>query len=75
VLPTIAVPTLLVHAARDLIVPVAHAGYMADHIPRAELVTLDSDVHLICVSDVIDELTDAVEGFLRRVVYEAAPTS
>ena len=70
VLPDIHVPTLVVHAerrrgrARRRI-----ARYIADHVRGAEFVGLDSDVHLICVSDVIDELTDAIESFIRRLVH------
>ena len=69
VLPDIEVPTLVVHAERDLIVPVSFARYIADRVRGAEFVGLDSDVHLICVSDVIDELTDAIESFICRIVH------
>jgi pimeloyl-ACP methyl ester carboxylesterase len=67
VLPDIHVPTLVIHAERDLLVPVAQGRYVADHIPGAEFVALDSDVHLICVSDVIDEVAQHVRSFLGRV--------
>jgi pimeloyl-ACP methyl ester carboxylesterase len=66
-LPSLDVPTLVVHPERDLIVPVAQARYLAERIPGAELVTLDSDVHLICVSDVLDELADHVHAFIGRL--------
>lgn len=69
VLPDIDVPTLVVHAIDDMITPVAQARYIADHVPGAEFVGLDSNVHLICVSDVIDELTDAIESFIKRIVH------
>jgi pimeloyl-ACP methyl ester carboxylesterase len=69
VLPDIKVPMLVVHANDDVIVPVANARYVADHVRGAEFVGLDSNVHLICVSDVIDELTDAIESFIRRIVH------
>ncbi len=67
ILSDIRVPTLVVHAERDLLVPVEQGRYLAEHIPGAEFVTLDSDVHLICVSDVIDELAEHVHSFLGRV--------
>jgi pimeloyl-ACP methyl ester carboxylesterase len=35
-LPEIAVPTLIMHGTADPIVPVAHARYMAEHIPDNE---------------------------------------
>jgi DNA-binding SARP family transcriptional activator/pimeloyl-ACP methyl ester carboxylesterase len=63
-LPAISVPTIVIHAERDPIVPLAQAQYIADRIPGAAMVALDSDVHLICTSDVIDELADAAQGFI-----------
>lgn len=66
-LPSVQVPTIVIHPERDLIVPLAQAQYLAEGIRGAELVTLDSDVHLICVSDVIDDVADAVERFVDRV--------
>jgi DNA-binding SARP family transcriptional activator/pimeloyl-ACP methyl ester carboxylesterase len=69
VLADIKVPTLVVHANQDVIVPVAQAHYIAEHVRGAEFVGLDSDVHLICVSDAIDELTDAIESFIARLVH------
>jgi DNA-binding SARP family transcriptional activator/pimeloyl-ACP methyl ester carboxylesterase len=69
VLPDIKVPTLVVHANQDVIVPVAHAHHIAEHVRGAEFVGLDSNVHLICVSDVIDQLTDAIESFIGRIVH------
>ncbi len=73
VLPTIDVPTLVVHAERDVVVPVGQARYIADRIPGAELVVLDSDVHLICVSDVVDEITEAIDAFIGRVTGTMEP--
>jgi pimeloyl-ACP methyl ester carboxylesterase len=67
VLPSIRVPTPVLHAERDVLVPVAQARYVADRIAGAEFVPLDSDIHLICVSDVIDEVADHVEGFIERL--------
>ncbi|MBK5308190.1 MAG: alpha/beta fold hydrolase, partial [Frankiaceae bacterium] len=66
-LADIRVPTLVVHAERDLLVPLAQGRYVAEHIPGAEFVTLDSDIHLICVSDVLDELAAHIRSFLDRL--------
>src|SRR5215212_6187778 len=38
VLPTIAVPTLVVHRRDDALMPVDHGRYLADHIPGARFV-------------------------------------
>src|SRR6202035_3609141 len=56
ILPQIEVPMLVAHAERDLMVPVAMGRYVADHVSGAEFLALDSDIHLICVSDVLDQL-------------------
>jgi len=68
VLADIHVPTLVIHAERDLLVPVAQGRYVAEHIAGAEFVTLNSDVHLICVSDVLAEVSALVRDFLGRVI-------
>jgi DNA-binding SARP family transcriptional activator/pimeloyl-ACP methyl ester carboxylesterase len=70
-LATISAPTLVLHPERDMIAPVEWGRFMADHIPGAEFVGLDSDVDLICVSDVIDVMAEEVGSFIRRVVLDA----
>jgi pimeloyl-ACP methyl ester carboxylesterase len=67
-LPTIRAPTLILHAARDLNVPIEAARSCRDLIPDAHLIELDSDIHLIWLSDVIDEITAAIESFVVRAV-------
>ena len=74
-LPAIDVPTLVTHAERDVLVPLAQGRYIADRIDGAEFVVLDSDIHLICVSDVLDELADAMTMFLERVATPRRQTS
>lgn len=70
-LPEVRVPTLVVHAERDQLVPVAMGRYVADHIAGAEFVALDSDIHLICVSDVLDELAAHMRRFVDRLAAPA----
>ncbi|OMC31468.1 cyclase [Mycobacterium colombiense] len=45
ILPTLTMPTLVVHAARDPGVPVQAGRYLADHIPGARMVELDGTDH------------------------------
>jgi DNA-binding SARP family transcriptional activator/pimeloyl-ACP methyl ester carboxylesterase len=68
VVSTIECPTLILHAARDLNVPVEAARLCRDLIRGAELVELDSDIHLIWLSDVIDEVTANIERFVERSI-------
>jgi len=70
-LSTIKVPTLVLHPERDLIAPVAWGRFLADRIPNAQFVGLDSDVDLICVSDVINDMADEIDAFIRRMVQAA----
>ncbi|HEX9683438.1 MAG TPA: alpha/beta fold hydrolase [Acidimicrobiales bacterium] len=66
-LPTIGAPTLVLHPERDIIAPVEWGRFVADRIPGAEFVPLDSDVDLICVSDVIEEMAQHIAGFIHRL--------
>jgi pimeloyl-ACP methyl ester carboxylesterase len=46
VLPTIAVPTLVIHASEDPVVPVQSGRYLADHIPGARYLEVKGADHL-----------------------------
>ncbi len=72
VLPTIRVPTLVLHRIGDLDVNVEEGRWIASQIPGAKYVELPGDEHLIWAGDV-DELVDEVEEFLTgsRPVQEA----
>ncbi|HUF87192.1 MAG TPA: alpha/beta fold hydrolase, partial [Thermohalobaculum sp.] len=63
VLPTIRVPTLIVHAVGDLSCPIGFARYLAEHIPGAMLVEIDSGDHLPWL-DGSEEILRAIEDFL-----------
>lgn len=63
VLPSVAVPTLVVHRKDDRIVPVGQGRYLAGHIPDARLVELEGEDHLPWIGDQ-DALLDEVEEFL-----------
>jgi class 3 adenylate cyclase len=45
VLPLVKTPTLVVHNAGDVFVPVGHGRYLAEHIPGARLLERDSADH------------------------------
>ena len=46
VLPTVSVPTLVLHSERDRATPVGGGRYYAEHIPGARFVGHDSDDHI-----------------------------
>jgi pimeloyl-ACP methyl ester carboxylesterase len=63
VLPTIAVPTLVIHRSEDTLVPVEHGRFMAERIPGAKYVELPGTDHLWWFGDQ-DDIVDEVEEFL-----------
>ena len=62
ILPTIAAPTLVIHA-RDEVVPVQEGQYLADHIPGARLVEVDGTDHVPWLTDP-DRFINEMEEFL-----------
>jgi pimeloyl-ACP methyl ester carboxylesterase len=64
-LPTIAVPTLVIHGDADLLVPAANGRFLAERIRGAELVIVPGAGHML-QSDGGDRVRDAVLAFLAR---------
>jgi class 3 adenylate cyclase len=65
VLPSITVPTLLLHRSGDRFVTPAHSGYMAKTIPHARYVPLAGDDHWPWAGDaeaLLDEVQEFVTG-------------
>jgi pimeloyl-ACP methyl ester carboxylesterase len=63
ILPTIRVPTLILHRRDDRLVPVGQGHFLAKEIPGARCVELGGGDHLATVGDQ-DALLDEVEEFL-----------
>jgi class 3 adenylate cyclase len=66
VLPTIGVPTLVVHGQDDPLIPVECSRYMAERIPGALLVELPGVRHLPTVAD-IERVCSEIERFLESI--------
>ena len=66
VLPTISVPTLVLHRTDDRNVKVEEARWIAKQVPGARYVELPGDDHLVWTGDT-DTLLDEVEEFLTGV--------
>ena len=71
ILPTISVPTLVLHREGDRVVPAACGMYLASVIPGARMVTLSGEDHYIGGN--IDPWIEAVEEFVTGAVHRAAP--
>ena len=63
VLPTIRIPTLVLHRTDELVAPVEASRYMAAHIPGAQLVELPGNDHIPWFGD-RQAVVHAVEEFL-----------
>ena len=79
-LPSIRVPTLILHREGDALVPVDVGRYLARNIPGARYVELPGDDHMLQAldQDVLDVLLDEVEEFTtgrrRRAPLGEIPT-
>jgi pimeloyl-ACP methyl ester carboxylesterase len=62
ILPTITVPTLVIHAS-DEVIPVQEGRYIADHIPGARLLEVEGRDHVPWLADP-DRILTEVEEFL-----------
>jgi hypothetical protein len=71
VLPSVRVPTLVLHRRHDVLFPLAGAQYLARKVPGAELHVLEGSDHFVASDP--DQILDAVESFLHGVT--AAPGS
>jgi len=70
ILPTIRVPTLVIHRSGDMCLKVEEGRYVAERIPGAKFVELGGDDHLPFVGDQ-DEILDEIEEFLTGVRHHS----
>jgi pimeloyl-ACP methyl ester carboxylesterase len=64
VLPTVRVPTLVIHRTGDKAVDVEGGRDVARHIPGARFVELPGIDHIFYIGDNANEIADAIEEFL-----------
>jgi len=72
VLPTIRVPSLVIHRTGDLLLKIDEGRFVADCIPGSKFVELPGDDHLPFVGDQ-DAILDEVEEFLTGVRHSLEP--
>jgi class 3 adenylate cyclase len=72
VLPSIRVPTLVMHRRDDPVIDVRHARVLADGIPDAKLVLLDGEASLPLAGDQ-NAVLDEIEQFVTGQVHEREP--
>jgi pimeloyl-ACP methyl ester carboxylesterase len=64
ILPTIAIPTLVMHRTEDALVPVAAGRYLAEHIPGARYAEIPGTDHTVTDSDTQNVIADEIEEFV-----------
>jgi pimeloyl-ACP methyl ester carboxylesterase/DNA-binding winged helix-turn-helix (wHTH) protein len=69
ILPTITVPTLVMHRTGDALVPVAAGRYLAEHIPGAKYLEIPGTDHTVTDIPSEDFIADEIERFLMSAVY------
>jgi class 3 adenylate cyclase len=75
ILPSIHLPTLVLHRVGDKTIPVTAGRYIAEHIPGAKYVELPGDDHLLQAfdQDVLDRLIDEIEEFITGAHHRPEP--
>ena len=71
-LPSLQVPTLVLHRRGDRFVHVEHGRYLATHIPGAKLIELEGDDHIFFVGNA-DIALDQIELFLTGELADRPP--
>ena len=64
IVPTIRVPTLVIHRTEDVTINVEGGRFLAEHIPGARYLELPGKDHLPFVGDNAGEIADAIQEFL-----------
>jgi pimeloyl-ACP methyl ester carboxylesterase len=72
ILPTISVPTLIMHRTDDSLIEVGSSRYMAERIPNSKLVEFPGDDHLWWFGDQ-DAISDEIEEFLTGARHSPEP--
>ncbi len=73
VLPSIRVPTLVLHRRDDSFINIEHSRFMAERIPGAKLVELEGGDNMFSIGD-SDALLGEIEEFLTASVTSASRT-
>ncbi len=72
VLPLIRAPALIIHGTDDRWIPIAHGRYLAERLPNARLIELDTGDH-IPYTDVGLEVAEEIEEFVTGTREAAEP--
>ena len=72
-LPSVRVPTLILHRVGDAMVPVAAGRVLAEHIPAARYLEIPGDDHLVTDNETQDVIADEIEEFMTGARHRLEP--
>jgi class 3 adenylate cyclase len=72
-LPSVRVPTLILHRVGDGVVPVAAGRFLAEHIPGARYLEIPGEDHLVTDNETQDIIADEIEEFIIGVRHRHEP--
>ena len=73
ILPTVKVPTLVMHRAGDGAVPIALGRYLAEHVPGATFSEIPGDDHFVTDAETADFIADKIERLITGVLHRPEP--
>jgi class 3 adenylate cyclase len=73
ILPSIHVPTLILHRQRDALVRVEEGRYLAEHIPEAKYLEIPGEDHTVTDPDTQDVIADEIEEFITGARHRPEP--
>jgi pimeloyl-ACP methyl ester carboxylesterase len=73
ILPSIHVPTLILHRKGDALVPVAAGRYLAEHIPGARYAEIPGIDHTVQDNETQDIIADEIEEFITGARHRLEP--
>src|SRR5262249_44384620 len=72
-LPSVRVPTLILHRVGDALCPVLAGRYLAEHIPGAKYVEVPGNDHTVLDNETQDVIADEIEEFITGVRHRPEP--
>jgi class 3 adenylate cyclase len=73
ILPSVKVPTLVMHRTGDGLVPLASGRYLAEQVPGAIYSEIPGDDHFVTDAETADFIADKIERFLTGSLHRPEP--
>jgi pimeloyl-ACP methyl ester carboxylesterase/DNA-binding winged helix-turn-helix (wHTH) protein len=73
ILPSVKVPTLVMHRTGDGLVPVASGRYLAEHVPGAIYSEIPGDDHFVTDAETADFIADQIERLVTGSLHRPEP--